>query len=126
MPTPAAVAEVAGQLVRSGRSPESEHGYRYRDEWNGAPALRTATRDFHRRIRGLSPLVGRAEAARIAERIDRTDGTGAQLTIDTATDTYEQAIAAVQAAYGRSSHCAASDDGTGTVVQPLPPKPPGC
>jgi hypothetical protein len=101
VPTPAAVAEVAEQLVRSGRAPEREREYRYRDEWDGAPALRTAIRDFHRTIRGLSPM-RRQDPARTAERIERIEGTGAQVTIDTETDTYEQALAAVQAAYGRS------------------------
>jgi len=101
VPTPAAVAE---QLVCSGRAPESEREYRYRDEWDGAPALRTGIRDFHRTIRGLSPMRRQdpAAAARRAERIDRIEGTGAQVIIDTETDTYEQALAAVQAAYGRS------------------------
>ncbi|MDQ1042130.1 DUF6292 family protein [Streptomyces sp. V4I2] len=96
--TPQAVADVAENLVRRRQLPDVE----YRTEWDGAQAVRAAARDFRRVRLGLPP-VGRQETGGDGRTGSASaEGTGVQLTIDTHTDTYEQAIAAVQAAYGRN------------------------
>jgi hypothetical protein len=97
-PKPEDVADVAEHLVRLRRVPEVEH----RTEWDGAGAVRAAARDFRRSVFGLAPM-GRQEsgtASRTGQQA--TEAAGVQLTVDTQTDTYEQAIAAVDAAYGRN------------------------
>jgi len=60
-------------------------------EWTGAREVRAAAIDVRRTRPGLGPAMpGRDHGSGTRE--------GVQLTIDTQTDTYEQAIAAVQAA----------------------------
>lgn len=87
MAAPETVADVAEELVRR-RLPDRE----FRAEWSGARDVRAAVTDFRRARLGPGP----------AGRPGHDSGTreGVELTIDTQTDTYEQAIAAVQAAYG--------------------------
>jgi hypothetical protein len=82
------VVDVADILVRHRRLPDRG----FWAEGDGAREVRAAANDFRRARLGLGPD-GRA---------DHGSGTreGAQLTIVTQTDTCEQAIAAVQAAYG--------------------------
>jgi hypothetical protein len=92
-PTPRDVADVADQLVRLRKIPEVEH----RTEWDGTGAVRTAAPDFRRACFGLAP-VGRQGSG-----LGDHGGAGVRLAIDTQTDTYEQAITAVQAAYGLNS-----------------------
>jgi hypothetical protein len=86
---PEDVAGVAEEWARHRRLPEVRH----RREWDGAHQARAAAVDFCRNTCGLSPA-----GVRMGEEI--TKGEGVQLNIDTQQDTYEQAIAAVQAAYG--------------------------
>ncbi|MEU6258625.1 hypothetical protein [Streptomyces sp. NPDC047043] len=86
---PDALADVAEELLHHRRLPDT----RCRREWDGAKEARAAAVDFRRNAFGLSPARSRMGA-------EITEGEGVQLTIDTRTDTYEQAIAAVQAAYG--------------------------
>ncbi|MFJ9729316.1 hypothetical protein ACIRP3_41895 [Streptomyces sp. NPDC101209] len=86
---PETIADVAQELVMRRRLPQA----RYRTEWLGAKQARAVASDFRRNAFGLEPL-----GSRMGEEI--TEGEGVQLTIDTQQDTYEQAIAAVQAAYG--------------------------
>ena len=70
-------------------------------EWTGAREVRAAAIDVRRTRPGLGPAMpGRDHGSGTRE--------GAQLTIDTQTDTYEQAIAAVQAAYGLNPAAVAS------------------
>ncbi|MFI8075506.1 hypothetical protein ACIF85_43160 [Streptomyces sp. NPDC086033] len=92
---PVRVADVAEERVRFRRVPDVE----YREEWDGARDVRAAANDFRRSCLGLGPL---------RQREGWTDSTrearpGVQLTIDTRADTYEQAVAALRAAYGRRS-----------------------
>ncbi|MFI8234891.1 hypothetical protein ACIGDI_39460 [Streptomyces sp. NPDC085900] len=86
---PEAIADVAQELVMRRRLPQA----RYRTEWPGAKRARAAASDFRRIAFGLPPL-----GSRMGE--ETTEGQGVQLIINTQRDTYEQAIAAVQAAYG--------------------------
>ncbi|MFF0016228.1 DUF6292 family protein [Streptomyces sp. NPDC005374] len=98
MPAPEAVADVAEHLVRFRRFTETEHG----QQWEGAGDVRVAANDFRRARLGLPPL-GRqwpGEGTGTGTENREMEGEGVQLTIDTQTDSYEQAIAAVQAAYG--------------------------
>jgi hypothetical protein len=110
MAAPETVADVAEELVRHRRLPERE----FRTKWEGAQAVRDAANDFRRARLGLGP----------AGRADHGSGTreGVQLTIDTQTDTYEQAIAAVQAAYGLNPAAVASSwpDAPAAVPRPGP------
>ena len=70
-------------------------------EWTGAREVRAAAIDVRRTHPGLGPAMpGRDHGSGTRE--------GVQLTIDTQTDTYEQAIAAVQAAYGLNPAAVAS------------------
>ncbi|MDH6436163.1 hypothetical protein M2158_004703 [Streptomyces sp. SAI-144] len=70
-------------------------------EWTGAREVRAAAIDVRRTRPGLGPAMpGRDHGSGTRE--------GVQLTIDTQTDTYEQAIAAVQAAYGLNPAAVAS------------------
>ncbi|MER5938439.1 DUF6292 family protein [Streptomyces sp. NPDC001928] len=94
-PTPQDVADVAEQLVRFRTVPDVE----YRTEWDGAGAVRAAARDFRRSVLGLDPV---AQLGSEATATAVSAGEGVQLTIDTQADTYERAIAAVRAAYGRN------------------------
>ena len=94
-PAPEDVAD-SQHLLRSLKVPDVEH----RTEWAGAQQVRAAARDFRRTVFGLA-LVGRQGSGPGARMgVEITKGAGVQLTIDTQTGTYEQAIAAVQAAYG--------------------------
>ncbi|MEV7891372.1 DUF6292 family protein [Streptomyces sp. NPDC002817] len=95
-PRPQDIAEVAEHLVCFRQFPDVE----YRTEWDGADDVRAAGRDFRRLVLGLAPL-GHQDAATGAGP-GTGGGEGVQLTVDTRADTYEEAIAAVQAAYGRS------------------------
>ncbi|MFI8233841.1 hypothetical protein ACIGDI_33955 [Streptomyces sp. NPDC085900] len=83
---PEAITDVAQELVMR-RLPQG----RYRTEWPGAKRARAAASDFRRTAFGLASV-----GSRMGE--ETTEGEGVQLTIDTQRDTYEQAIAAVQAA----------------------------
>ena len=71
----------------------------YREEWDGARDVRAAADDFRRSRLGLGPFRPPQDGA----SPEKTAGNGVQLTIDTQVDTYERALAAVQAAYGRGS-----------------------
>jgi hypothetical protein len=106
---PEDVAGVAEELVRHRRLPQA----RYRREWDGAKQARTAAMDFRRNVLGLS-----AAGFRMGAQI--TEGEGVQLTIDTQTDTYEQAIAAVQAAYGLNPALVASSWPDAPAHEPRP------
>ncbi|MFF0097634.1 DUF6292 family protein [Streptomyces canus] len=93
MAAPETVADVAEELVRRRRLPDHE----FRAEWDGAREVRVAADDFRRSRLGLGPL-------QLGE--GGTDSTtqadpGVQLTIDTQADPYEQALAALRAAYRR-------------------------
>ncbi|WP_371571271.1 DUF6292 family protein [Streptomyces canus] len=90
MAAPETVADVAEELVRHRRLPDQE----FWAEWDGAREVRAAAIDFRRAHLGLGPAGHPGP--------DRGSGTreGVQLTIDTQADTYEQAIAALRAAYG--------------------------
>ncbi|MFF0087996.1 DUF6292 family protein [Streptomyces canus] len=90
---PERVADVAEELVRFRRVPDVE----YREEWEGAREVRAAADDFRRSRLGLGPRLPQDGAG------SEMAGSGVQLTIDTQTDTYERALTAVQAAYGRGS-----------------------
>jgi hypothetical protein len=90
------VADVAEELVCFPRVPDVE----YREEWEGAREVRVAADDFRRSRLGLGPL----RQPQHGTGSGKPAGSGAQLTIDTQTDTYEQAVAAVQAAYGHGPH----------------------
>ncbi|MEU9331220.1 hypothetical protein AB0D91_47275 [Streptomyces canus] len=95
MAAPEAVADVAEELVRRRRLPDRE----FRAEWDGARDVRTAANGFRRTRLGVGPLQqgeGGTDSTKEA-------GPGVQLTIDTQADTYEQAVAALRAAYGRRS-----------------------
>ncbi|MEU0413601.1 hypothetical protein ABZ307_38225 [Streptomyces griseorubiginosus] len=91
------MADVSEHLVRFRRITETE----YWEPWEGAGDVQAAAHDFRRARLGLLPLghQQRAGAGLWAGR-ESMEGDGVQLTIDTQRDTYEQAIAAVQAAYG--------------------------
>ncbi|MGW6738122.1 DUF6292 family protein [Streptomyces sp. NPDC055013] len=103
-PTPQDVADVADQMVRFRTVPDLEH----RTEWDGAREVRAAASNHRRAGFGLSPA-GRQEAGeRTRTGAEIIEGAGVQLTIDTQTDSYEQAIAAVQAAYGLNPAAVAS------------------
>ncbi|WP_449338877.1 DUF6292 family protein [Streptomyces chartreusis] len=93
-PKPQDLADVAEHLVRTMRVPDVE----YRTEWDGAREVRAAARDFRRSVFGLAP-VGRQGVAP-ETGTETADGEDVQLTIDTRSDTFERAIAAVRAAYG--------------------------
>ncbi|MEU5893874.1 hypothetical protein ABZ835_44820 [Streptomyces sp. NPDC047461] len=93
-PRPEDIAEVAERLVCFRQLPDVE----YRTEWEGAEQVRVAGRDFRRLVLGLTPLA----LQDVVAGQNGGEGEGVQLTIDTRADTYEQAVAAVQAAYGRS------------------------
>ncbi|KOU76289.1 hypothetical protein ADK57_05130 [Streptomyces sp. MMG1533] len=97
-PTPQAVADVAEDLVHRRQLPEVE----YRTEWDGARAVRAAARDYRRARLGLPPVGRQGAGGDGGMGSEIVEGAGVQLTIDTHTDTYEQAIAAVRAAYGRN------------------------
>ncbi|WP_331736444.1 hypothetical protein OG426_54565 (plasmid) [Streptomyces canus] len=88
---PERVADVAEELVRFRRVPDVE----YQVEWEGARDVRDAASDFRRSRLGLGPF-------RLWEDDDseRKTGPGVLLTIDTQTDSYEQAVAALRTAYG--------------------------
>jgi hypothetical protein len=88
------VADVAEELVRFRRVPEVEH----QEEWEGVRDVRAAADDFRRSRLGLGPFRLREDDAG-----SRTAGSGVQVTIDPHTDSYEQAVAALRAAYGRGS-----------------------
>jgi hypothetical protein len=103
-PAPQDVADVAEHLVRSLKVPDVEH----RTEWAGAREVRAAARDFRRSAFGLTPVGRQGQGTRARMGSEITEGAGVQLTIDTQTDTYEQAIAAVQAAYGLNPAAVAS------------------
>ncbi|MGK3943394.1 DUF6292 family protein [Streptomyces caeruleatus] len=87
---PERVADVAQELVRYRRVPDAEH----REEWEGAQDVRDAASDFRRSRLGLVPC------RRWEDDGERKTGPGVLLTIDTQTDSYEQAAAALRAAYG--------------------------
>ncbi|WP_329296850.1 hypothetical protein [Streptomyces pseudovenezuelae] len=88
---PERVADVAEELVRYRRLPDVE----YQEEWEGARAMRAAADDFRRSRLGLGPRLPQDGAGSASG-----SGPGVQLTIDTQADTYEQAVAALRAAYG--------------------------
>jgi hypothetical protein len=88
---PERVADVAEELVRFRRLPDLE----YREEWEGAPEVRAAADDFRRSRLGLGPFGLREDGT----GSESGRGPGVQLTIDT----YEQAVAALRAAYGRGA-----------------------
>ncbi|GAB3009877.1 hypothetical protein GCM10023080_090080 [Streptomyces pseudoechinosporeus] len=90
------MANVAEQLVRYRKVPDVEH----RTEWDGAKDVRGAARDFRRAVFGLAPVGRQGSMAGARMGSENSEGASVRLTIDTQTDTYEQAIAAVQAAYG--------------------------
>ncbi|MFD5861705.1 DUF6292 family protein [Streptomyces chartreusis] len=91
---PQDVAEVAEPLVHTMRVPDVEHYA----EWDGARDVRAAASDFRRAVFGLTPMrQPDSESEAKAE-----SGEGLQLTIDTRSDTFERAIAAVRAAYGHN------------------------
>ncbi|MEV7076610.1 DUF6292 family protein [Streptomyces sp. NPDC093990] len=92
---PERVADVAEELVRFRRLPDVE----YREEWEGAREVRAAANDFRRGHLGLGPLRLPQDGADSEE----TAGNGVRLTIDTQADTYDQAAAALRAAYGRDA-----------------------
>ncbi|WP_449352317.1 DUF6292 family protein [Streptomyces shaanxiensis] len=92
---PERVADVAEELVCFRRVPDEE----YREEWDGARELRVEADDFRRRQLGLGPVRLPQDNA----DSERGTGAGVQLSIDTSTDTYEQVVAAVRAAYGSRS-----------------------
>ncbi|MFJ8782244.1 DUF6292 family protein [Streptomyces sp. NPDC102476] len=92
---PERVADVAEELVRFRRVPDVE----YREEWDGARDVRAAADDFRRSRLGLGPRRLPEDGA----GSEKKTGNGVQLTIDTQADTYEQAVAALRAAYGRRS-----------------------
>lgn len=92
---PEEVADIAEHLVRHRRLPDKE----FWTEWDGAREIRAAACDFRRGRLGLAPARPWEDAA----GSERENGPGVQLTIDTQADTYEQAIAAVRAAYGRGT-----------------------
>ncbi|MFD3843019.1 DUF6292 family protein [Streptomyces sp. NPDC058642] len=94
-PRPQDIAEVAEHLVCFRQLPDVE----YRTEWDGADDVRAAGRDFRRLVLGLAPL-GHQDTVTGAGPVTGGEE-GVQLTIDTRADTYEEAVAAVQAAYGR-------------------------
>lgn len=104
-PPPQDVADVAEQMVRFRRLPDVEH----REEWDGAEEVRAAGRDFRRACFGLTPVGQQESEAGPRSGSENRKGEGVQLTIDTQTDTYEQAIAAVRAAYGRNLPAPAVD-----------------
>jgi hypothetical protein len=91
---PEQVADVAEELVRFRQVPDVEH----REEWEGAQDVRDAASDFRRSRLGLGPCRLWQD-----DGSERKTGPGVLLTIDTQTDSYEQAIAALRAAYGRGS-----------------------
>jgi hypothetical protein len=95
MPAPETVADVAEHLVRFRRITETE----YWEPWEGASDVQVAANNFRRARLGLPPL-GRQWPYGSGTGKEHLEGEGVQLTIDTQRDTYEQAIAAVQAAYG--------------------------
>lgn len=103
------VAGVAKESVRHRRLPETRH----RREWDGAHAARAAAVDFRRHAFGLSRA-----GVRMGEEIP--EGAGVQLTIDTQRDTYEQAIAVVQAAYGLNPAAVASSWPDAPGLEPRP------
>ncbi|MEU6260470.1 hypothetical protein [Streptomyces sp. NPDC047043] len=84
-----------------------------RREWAGAKEVRAAVIDFRRNAFGLSPA-----GTRMGEEI--AEGEGVQLTLDTQTDTYEQAIAAVQAAYGLNTAAVAGSWPDAPAHEPRP------
>ncbi|MEU0029593.1 hypothetical protein [Streptomyces sp. NPDC006335] len=84
---------MAEELVRFRRLPDVE----YREEWEGARELRAAADDFRRGRLGFG-LFGLREDGTGSES---GSGPGVQLTIDIRADTYEQAVTALRAAYGR-------------------------
>ncbi|MFF4787917.1 DUF6292 family protein [Streptomyces griseorubiginosus] len=89
---PERVADVAEELVRFRRVPDAE----YPEGWEGADDMRAAAHDFRRRRLGLGPVRPQKESA-------GSETAGMQVLIDTQTDTYEQAVTALRAAYGYSS-----------------------
>ncbi|WP_326658657.1 DUF6292 family protein [Streptomyces canus] len=91
---PERVADVAEDLLRFRRVPNAE----YREEWEGARGVWAAANDFRRSRLGLAPRRLPEDGAGSERETD-----GVQLTIDTQVDTYERALAAVKAAYGRGS-----------------------
>lgn len=91
MAAPETVADVAEELVRRRRLPDRE----FRAEWDDARDVRTAANDFRRTRLGLGSLQQREGCTDSTKEA----GPGVQLTIDT----YEQAVAALRAAYGRRS-----------------------
>ncbi|MFC8349570.1 DUF6292 family protein [Streptomyces sp. NPDC057280] len=98
VPDPEHVADVADQLVRYRQIPDVE----YRTEWERGEELRAAARDFRRAVLGLPPLAALEAATEPGRRPNAVKEQGMRLTIDTLTDAYEQALAVVEAAYGRN------------------------
>ncbi|AZP14740.1 hypothetical protein EJC51_47295 [Streptomyces aquilus] len=98
VPDPEHVTDVAEQLVRFRQIPDME----YRTEWERGEELRAAARDFRRAVLGLPPLAHPETPTGPGGRPDAEQEQGMRLTIDTLTDTYEQALAAVQAIYGHN------------------------
>ncbi|MEU0413909.1 hypothetical protein ABZ307_39850 [Streptomyces griseorubiginosus] len=88
---PERVADVAEELVCFRRVPDAE----YREEWEGAQQVRVAADDFRRNRLGLGPL----RRPQDGDSSGKPAGSRVRLTIDTHTDTYEKALAAVRAAY---------------------------
>ncbi|WP_406224147.1 DUF6292 family protein [Streptomyces canus] len=95
MAAPETVADVAEELVRHRRLPDQE----FWAEWDGAREVRAAANDFRRSRLGLGPFPLREGGAESGKEA----GPGVQLTIGTQADTYEQAVAALRAAYGHGS-----------------------
>jgi hypothetical protein len=106
---PEDLADVVQELLHHRRLPEVRH----RREWDGAQQARAEAVDFRRNAFGLSRA-----GVRMGEEI--TEGEGVQLTIDTQRDTYEQAIAAVQAAYGLNPAAVASSWPDAPAHEPRP------
>ncbi|MFI7406054.1 hypothetical protein ACIBW9_37265 [Streptomyces sp. NPDC049541] len=90
------MADIAEDLLRHRRLPDAA----YQTEWDGADDLSAAALDFRRTLLGLPKLQVPSTGARTG--VTGGQAAGVQLTIDTHADTYEQAIAAVEAAYGRT------------------------
>lgn len=97
-PRPEDIAEVAEHLVCFRQLADVE----YCTEWDGAEDVRAAGRDFRRLVFGLAPLGTQDTASGPGAGPGIGGEEGVRLTIDTRDDTYEEAVAAVQAAYGRS------------------------
>lgn len=117
-PTPQDVADVAEHLVRTMRVPDAE----YRTEWDGAREVRAAARDFRRSVFGLAPVARQEGGDASNTSTESADGEGVRLTIDTGSDTFERAIAAVRAAYGHNIPAPVGDrpEGATPASRPVP------